>query len=174
MGDGRSALVRFKNPADLAVWRRFIALVPDGSGHAPGTQLDPADLSTDYHRYDESYLVAEVEGEIVGALFIVPPEPALGSHRDHVMEFHMDVLPGWRRLGVGTALLEALKDWARFRGDVHKLEAACLGWNTPVRALLAKSGFSEEGVAEGAWMVLTGSGEVEYDQIVHFGLWLGD
>jgi putative acetyltransferase len=172
--DGRTATVRFKTPADLAAWRRFVALVPDGAGHATGTQLDLADLSTDYHRYDEHYLVAEVDREIVGALFVVPPEASLGYHREHVVEFHMDVLPGWRRMGVGSALLEALTSWARARGDVRRLEAAVLGWNTPVISLLERHGFEEEGRARGGWMVRTEAGSVEYDDVVHYGVWLDE
>ncbi|NIP33440.1 MAG: GNAT family N-acetyltransferase [Thermoplasmata archaeon] len=171
--DGRSMTVRFKTPADRHAWRRFVALVPDEAGHRPGTQLDPADLTTDYHRYDGPYLLAEVEGEIVGAVFVVPPDPVLGYHRDHVIEFHVDVLPGWRRQGVATALVENLVEWARVKGDVRKLEAACLGWNEPVIAMLKGAGFTEEGRSERSWMVrLEGSG-TEYDDVVHMGLWIG-
>lgn len=172
--DGRRVTVRFKTPADLRAWRRFVALVPDDSGHRPGTELDLADLSTDYHKYDEPYLVAEVDGEIVGALFVVPREVALGYHRDHVLEFHMDVLPGWRRLGVGTALVGALRTWAGEREGVRKLEAAVLGWNEPVIRMLVKLGFREEGRRSRAWMVRDPAGLEEYDDIVTFGLWLDD
>ena len=172
LADDRSLLLRFKTPADRDAWRRFVALVPDDSGHRPGTQLDPADLSTDYHRFDGPYLVAEVAGEIVGALFIVSPDPVLGHHQDHVVEFHMDVLPGWRRLGVGSALVRAMEDWARQRGDVRKLEAACLGWNEPVLAMLRTMGFEEEGRARRSWMVTDEAGEVAYDDVVQMGRWL--
>jgi GNAT superfamily N-acetyltransferase len=170
--DGRPVVVRFKTPADRKAWRRFVALVPDDAGHRPGTQLDVADLSTDYHRFDEPYLVADVEGEIAGAAFLVPGDPVLGYHRDHVLEFHMDVLPGWRRLGVATALVETLVDWAQVKGDVRKLEAACLGWNEPVLALLAKMGFSEEGRSDRSWMVQVEGEGTKFDDIVHFGLWI--
>lgn len=170
--DGRPLVVRFKTPADRRAWRRFVAIVPDDSGHRKGTQLDLADLTTDYHRYDGPYMVAEVAGEIVGAVFIVPPDPVLGYHQDHVMEFHMDVLPGWRRLGVGTALLTNIVEWARGKGDVRKLDAACLGWNEPVIALLLKAGFEEEGRSVRSWMVRMDEGGTEYDDIVHLGLWM--
>ena len=170
--DGRSVVVRFKTPGDLRAWRRFVALVPDDSGHRPGTELDVADLSTDYHRYEDPYLVAEVDGEIVGALFVVPRDVTLGYHRDHVVEFHIDVLPGWRRLGVGTALVEALRSWAGEREGVRRLEAAVLGWNEPVILLLSKLGFHEEGRRSRAWMVRDHEGREEYDDILTFGLWL--
>jgi RimJ/RimL family protein N-acetyltransferase len=151
-----------------------VALVPDGSGHRPGTELDLADLSTDYHRFEGPYMVAEAGEEIVGAAFLVPRDPLMGYHRDHVLEFHMDVLPAWRRRGVGTALVEALVDWARAGGEVRKVEAPVLGWNEPVLALLRKMGFEEEGRARRAWMVRPeGGGEEGYDDIVHMGLWIG-
>ncbi len=174
LADGRTVVVRFKTPADLRAWRRFVALVPDGAGHQPGTELDLADLSTDYHRFDGPYLVAEVGEEIVGALFVVPPDRMLGYHRDHAVEFHLDVLPGWRRIGVGTALVEGLAQWAREQEGVEKLEAAALGWNEPVLAMLAKLGFREEGRASRSWMVRTLRGDVDYDDIVTLGLWIGD
>jgi GNAT superfamily N-acetyltransferase len=177
--DGGKVTVRFKTPADLKAWRRFVALVPDGAGHRPGTELAPADLSTDYHRFEGPYLVAEAGDEIVGAVFLVPHDPLLGYHRDHVLEFHMDVLPAWQRRGVGTGLLEALIDWARVGGEVLKLEAPALGWNEPVLALLRRLGFEEEGRVRRAWMVRTEGGDDEghddegYDDIVHMGLWIG-
>jgi len=171
--DGRPLTVRFKTPADLRAWRRFVALVPDDAGHRPGTQLDLADLTTDYHRYEGPYLVAEVEGEIVGAVFIVPADPVLGYHQDHVMEFHVDVLPGWRGQGVGTALVGSLIEWARVMGDVRKLEAVCLGWNEPVIGMLKGAGFHEEGRSARSWMVRLDGGGNKYDDVVHMGLWIG-
>jgi RimJ/RimL family protein N-acetyltransferase len=164
--------IRFKTPADRKAWRRFVALVPDDSGHAPGTQLDVADLSTDYHRYDEPYLIAQVDDEIVGAVFVVPPDLSMGYHREHAIEFHMDVLPGWRGKGIGSALLESIVTWARTQEDVRKLEAVCLGWNQPVFAMLLKAGFEEEGRSRRSWMVRTAEGAEDYDDLVIWGMWL--
>jgi RimJ/RimL family protein N-acetyltransferase len=166
-------MVRFKTPADRKAWRRFVALVPDEAGHRPGSQLDPADLTTDYHRYDGPYMIAEVEGEIVGAVFIVPPDQVMGYHQDHLMEFHVDVLPGWRRQGIGTALVEGLVEWAHLKGDVRKMEAACLGWNEPVIEMLKGAGFREEGRSDRSWMVRLDGGGTEYDDVVHMGRWIG-
>jgi GNAT superfamily N-acetyltransferase len=167
-------VIRWKTPADRKAWRRFVALVPDDSGHRPDTQLDPADLTTDYHRFEDPYMVAEVEGEIVGAVFVVPRDQVLGYHQDHVLEFHMDVLPGWRRQGVGSALVGALVEWAKVKGDVQKLDAACLGWNDPVIEMLKGAGFREEGRSDRSWMVhLSGNG-TDYDDIVRMGLWIGE
>ncbi len=170
--DGRKVQVRFKTPADRNAWRRFVALVPDDSGHAPGTQLDVADLSTDYHKFDGPYLIAVVDGEIVGAVFVVPPDLTRGYHREHAIEFHMDVLPGWRRKGVGPALLESLVTWARTQGGIRKLEAVFLGWNQPVVAMLTNAGFEEEGRSRRSWMVRTTDGAVDYDDVVFMGMWL--
>ena len=74
---------------------------------------------------------------------------------------------------MGTALVESLVDWARVKGDVRKLEAACLGWNEPFIALLAMTGFIEEGRSAQSWMVRLEGGGTEYDDIVHMGLWIG-
>jgi GNAT superfamily N-acetyltransferase len=170
--DGQGVVVRFKTPGDIRAWRRFVALVPDGAGHRAGTELDVADLSTDYHRFDEPYLIAEVAGEIAGAVFIVPPDPSMGYHREHALEFHIDVLPGWRRKGVGSVLVRSLIEWAQGRGDIKKIEVPALGWNEPVMALLRKHGFEEEGRALRAWMVRTEGAHEEFDDIVTMGLWI--
>jgi len=172
LGDGRKVQVRFKTPADRKEWRHFVALVPDDSGHAPGTQLDVADLSTDYNKFDDPYMIAVVDGEIVGALFVVPLDPSMGYHMAHTIEFHMDVLPGWRRNGVGTVLLESLVNWARARDDIRKLDAVFLGWNQPVVAMLMKAGFEEEGRARRSWKVRTADGTEDYDDLVIMGMWL--
>ncbi len=84
----------------------------------------------------------------------------------------MDVLPGWRRKGVGAMLLESLVTWARAQGDIRKLEAAFLGWNQPVVAMLTKAGFEEEGRSRRSWMVRTTDGAETYDDLVIMGLWL--
>lgn len=172
--DGREVTVRFKVPEDLEAWRRFIAIVPDGSGHAPETDLDLGDLGTPYHRHEENYLIAEVGGEIVGAMFLFPHDPDLGYHREHAVEFRIDVLPGWRRQGVGDAMMEGLLSWARQQGDVNRLEAMFLGWNEPARAFLAKHEFEEEGRRARAWKVRVADGSVDYDDIIHLGRWVGD
>jgi RimJ/RimL family protein N-acetyltransferase len=170
--DGTNVQIRFKSPADRKAWRHFVALVPDDSGHAPGTQLDVADLLTDYAKFDDPYMIAQVNDEIVGAMFVVPPDLTMGYHREHAIEFHMDVLPGWRHKGVGTALLESLVSWAMAQRDIKRLEAVFLGWNEPVFAMLTKAGFEAEGRSRRSWMVRTADGAEEYDDLVMMGMWL--
>ncbi len=117
-------------------------------------------------------MIALVGDEIVGAMFVVPPDPTMGYHREHALEFHMDVLPGWRSKGVGSALLESLVTWARAQGDIRKLEAASLGWNQPVVEMLTKAGFEEEGRSRRSWMVRNAEGAEDYDDLVVWGKWL--
>ena len=53
----------------------------------------------------------------------------------------------WRRQGAGTALFEALEDWARASGVV-RLELTVEGANSAARELYEKRGFVIEGLRQ--------------------------
>jgi N-acetylglutamate synthase-like GNAT family acetyltransferase len=78
---------------------------------------DPADLPDIVDRYLRTggdFLVAEIDGEIVGTAGLLPTGKATA---DVVM---VRVHPGWRRRGIGTALVEAVESRAEGLG-VHQL-----------------------------------------------------
>lgn len=77
-------------------------------------------------------LVAEVDGEVVGAVTARLAEPATSAHRQVQSDFgrrrvHVDALSvatSHRRSGVGTALMNAVERWAVERGaEVITLES---------------------------------------------------
>jgi RimJ/RimL family protein N-acetyltransferase len=76
-------------------------------------------------------------GEVVGQI---------GVHRHDygVAELGMAVSAGWRRRGVGRALLDAAVAWAR-QHDVHKLALQCWAHNEAALALYGRAGFVWEG-----------------------------
>jgi len=85
--------------------------------------------------------VAEAPEGIVGRLSI-----ARDSHPAsyHVADLGLMVAAGYRRRGIGRALLEAAAQWAREAG-VRKLELHVFPSNEPAIALYESFGFSREG-----------------------------
>ena len=60
-------------------------------------------------------------------------------------EIGMLVAREWRGRGVGSALMAAAIEWARGRGDIHKLSLGVFAHNAAAIALYEKFGFVEEG-----------------------------
>jgi RimJ/RimL family protein N-acetyltransferase len=82
--------------------------------------------------------VAEAAGAVVGQVKI-----DLAPYG--VADLSMWVAEGWRRRGVGTALVQAAVDWAR-RAGAHKVALQAWPHNQPALALYRKFGFEQEGL----------------------------
>ena len=88
------------------------------------------------------YLVAEVDGRMVGHASLMPlPRKNIA----HVVTLDICVHPGQSRRGYGRAMLSALLDWARQRPEVRKVELWVRASNHPAIALYQGLGFVEEG-----------------------------
>lgn len=88
------------------------------------------------------YLVAEKEKQIIGHALLVP------LHLNficHVGQLSIGVHKGWQEMGVGTALMQHLIDWAKQSGSIEKIELNVRASNTRAIALYRKMGFIEEG-----------------------------
>ena len=73
----------------------------------------------------------------------------LGSRRlAHVAMLTIAVADGWRGRGVGTALMDALEEWAR-RAGVRKLQLHVRAGNDEAIALYRRLGYVVEGVLAG-------------------------
>ena len=102
-------------------------------------QEPPVDIERRAKRYDlDGGFVAVADSEIVGVLHVQP------SHHGYA-EIGMLVAREWRGKGVGSALMHAAIDWARARGDIHKLSLGVFAHNAAGIALYTKFGFVEEG-----------------------------
>ena len=85
--------------------------------------------------------VAEVPEGIVGRLSIARDQHPASYH---VADLGLMVAAGYRRLGIGRALLESAVAWARTSG-VQKLELHVFPHNEPAIALYERFGFVREG-----------------------------
>jgi len=87
-------------------------------------------------------LVAEEDGRIVGDITVrcISPRRAL----EHVASLGMSVHSGYRRRGIGRALLDAGIEWAKSIG-ITRLELAVFADNAPAIALYEACGFQHEG-----------------------------
>ena len=89
-----------------------------------------------------TFAAVDAGGEIIG-------QGHIERHPYGVGELGMAVAAGWRRRGVGYALLAAIADWARDH-DVHKLALQCWPHNDAALALYERFGFVPRGPARPA------------------------
>jgi RimJ/RimL family protein N-acetyltransferase len=87
------------------------------------------------------YVAESDEGEIVGRLSLSRDQHPSSSH---VADLGLMVAAGWRRKGIGRALLEAAVEWARGAG-VRKLELHVFPHNEAAIKLYEAFGFECEG-----------------------------
>jgi RimJ/RimL family protein N-acetyltransferase len=112
------------------------AVAEEGDGIATEP---PVDVEARAARFGlEGTFVAEAGGRMVGQISVQPS-------RHGYAELGMLVARDWRGRGVGSALMQAGIDWARARGDLHKLSLGVFAHNTAAIALYEKFGFVEEG-----------------------------
>jgi RimJ/RimL family protein N-acetyltransferase len=88
------------------------------------------------------FLIAEVDGEIVGSL------NCRGSHRKairHVVTLGMSVDQDWRGQGIGTLLMSSAIQWAKETGFIKRIELMVFERNEVAIHLYRKFGFEVEG-----------------------------
>jgi RimJ/RimL family protein N-acetyltransferase len=88
------------------------------------------------------YLVAEINGKIVGHAFLAPLHL---KSICHVCNLTIGVHEGWQEKGVGSALMHRLIEWAKNSDHIEKIELNVRASNTRAIALYKKMGFVEEG-----------------------------
>lgn len=94
----------------------------------------------------ELFLVAERDGTVVGNAGLMPMTHV---RRRHVMGLGLVVATASKGQGVGSALMQALVDWADQWAQVLRLELTVFSDNEPAIALYRKFGFEIEGTHRG-------------------------
>jgi RimJ/RimL family protein N-acetyltransferase len=98
---------------------------------------------SDYAVSDNSiFLVAEVDGQIIGVL------KCKGGKRKatrHVVTLAMSIHKDWRNQGIGGALMTRAIAWAKATEIVKRIELFVYAHNTAAIHLYKKYGFEEEG-----------------------------
>jgi ribosomal-protein-alanine N-acetyltransferase len=89
-----------------------------------------------YFGEDGCMFVAEIDTEIIGSASL--------SEDRGLVDLGMSVRDGYRRRGVGSALLEACVEWAKDH-DAHKVTLQVWPHNEPALQLYGKFGFQREG-----------------------------
>ena len=87
-------------------------------------------------------LVAEADGDVVGNVLISVERSVVS---DHVGTLSICVADGWREVGIGSALVEAAKEWAHQRG-LAKVALGVFPDNARAIAVYEHAGFVREGV----------------------------
>jgi RimJ/RimL family protein N-acetyltransferase len=87
-------------------------------------------------------LVAEADGDVVGNVLISVERSVVS---DHVGTLSICVADGWREVGIGSALVEAAKDWAVERG-LAKVALGVFPDNLRAIAVYEHANFVREGL----------------------------
>jgi RimJ/RimL family protein N-acetyltransferase len=111
------------------------------------------------------YLVAEMDGEIVGHAILDPLKLQAIQHVAHITT---TVHLGHQGHGVGQKLTEHLIEWARARTPLEKIELQVRSCNNPAISLFKKVGFQEEG----RWLRKVKLSDDQYVDDILMGLWL--
>lgn len=144
-----SIQVRHAEPGDAAALvdlARSVGAEPEGWLITDGDWRTPSEerryLRTIRRSAHAAVLVAETADGVVGRLSISrDPHPA----SRHVADLGLMVAQGFRRRGVGRALMVAAEDWARGVG-VRKIELHVFPYNKPAIALYEDLGYEREGL----------------------------
>jgi len=152
--DGRRVLIRPIGPADLDALKRFFgALSPATSRlrfHASIKEV-PDRLLREFTQPDQREhvgFIAEAEGRAAGEAPRLVAEARFVRCRDSdAAEFAVVVADGWRRVGLGSSLIQTLLHHARVRG-VQRLCGDSLGDNEALQRFMRSVGARQSGTIE--------------------------
>lgn len=145
---GAAIVIRRPRPADAGAIAATMAdprvqpgllQMPYGTEEFWRKRIEEMPVGSNVH---ELFIVAERDGQVVGNAGLTP---ALGARRRHVMGLGLSVAHAAQGQGVGTALMQALLDWADNWAHVLRIELTVFTDNAGAIALYEKLGFAHEG-----------------------------
>ncbi len=149
----------------------FFESLPPESGWPEKTVLSLSDREPSDFEQADQYVAGFIGDKLAGALSLHPPVQG-NYHRLHNLHFHIDILPAWRRRGIGKALITRMIAYARER-NYWRVYLGTLSWNKPALALFGRFGFRVEGVSRAAYRVKTETGDEYYVDGIGMALWIG-
>ena len=142
-----NVVIRAAHDADMpAIQAIYAHHVSNGFGSFEEVPPDLTELirrRADFLARGLPYLVAEVDGHVVGSSGLHPAAPAL--RRRHALMLGISVAPEAQRRGVGSALMAAMCDYADRWAGALRLELTVYADNAPAIALYRRFGFEVEG-----------------------------
>jgi len=130
---------------DYAAWRQVLLTVE------PGERAPTAGELRAQAGPQQRFFVAELDGRLAGYIRVKPATTL--RENAHVLGIvGLDVGPGDRRQGVGSALLAAAEPHARARG-ARKLSLRVLGTNETALRLYERHGFRREGTLRDEFLI---------------------
>ncbi|WP_346936610.1 GNAT family N-acetyltransferase [Clostridium sp.] len=100
-----------------------------------------AEDEAEYIKNTSLFLVAEIDGKIVGSTTL---QKGSTKRTSHVADFGITILREYSGLKIGTLLMEEIIKWCK-ENQVEKIELEVFEENTPAITLYKKFGFIEEG-----------------------------
>jgi RimJ/RimL family protein N-acetyltransferase len=99
-------------------------------------------IQKSYANENNLMVISETDGLIVSMANI---ECSGKIRTRHVGQMGISILPDWRGVGLGTAILRAMIDWAAAYSVIEKLSLGVWAANQPAIGLYKRMGFLEEG-----------------------------
>jgi RimJ/RimL family protein N-acetyltransferase len=150
--NGRQVCIRTPVEADVpkvlvylkAVFQddRFFATTAEEAKEWQGPGKEQEIIRKNFQDPAKLMLLTEVDGEIVSFSNIGAGER---KRNNHVGQVGISILPEYRGVGLGSAILQAVIDWASGHPVIEKLALGVWAGNAPAIALYEKMGFIEEG-----------------------------
>jgi putative acetyltransferase len=171
VSDGRPSIrrARASDAPALAAAERAIAARPGELASRP-EEIDDDAIRAKIAELEAGvcgvFVVAELDGAVVGHAFLEPLPLAVTSH---VVRLTIAVHEGHQRQGIGRLLMNDLLEWARRSARIDKVELQVRSTNERAIALYRSLGFVEEG--RKTRRIKTGPGT--YLDDVYMALWVG-
>lgn len=148
--NGTEVVVRTALPDDATALPGFLRAVAGESSHLLTQPDEFTQTEEEQQAWIQAHLdgpgqivmVAEAGGELIGVLSF---ENGHRRRNTHQGALGMSVREAWRGVGVGTAMLQRLLDWAARNSLIEKVGLAVFATNHPAIGLYRKFGFVEEG-----------------------------